>query len=185
MPAIRRPRRSGRNTSGGGLTGGSGDVNPQFLSATALQSGADATTTATIALPIDRLRFGSNRVGAVEVLSATFDPRVITVGAVASILGVAITTKSFGTTKVQFNEPTIVAYFHVAAATAGFGGLQFPYKMDLTDAAGHGVMVCTDQIFAQCFSTTTSLTNQVDIKLEYRYKNITLHEYVGVVQSQS
>jgi len=172
-----------RNRNANTLTGGTGDVNPQFQSFSVTQSGADTTTTQQIALAIDRFRQGGNRIGAVEILSVTFDWRAPITAATACNISAALTTKNFGTTKVQFNEPTVVGYFH-ASQGAVATPYSFPYRMDCTDAAGHGVIAAVDSIFLQCASTSTSLTNTVDVKIEYRFKNIPLAEYIGIVTGQ-
>jgi hypothetical protein len=181
-----RARRTNVNTALT-LTGGSGDVNPQYVHNSVTQSGSDTTTTQQITLPIDRLMFGGNRIGSVEVLSVTFDWRNPLTLATALSLSAALTTKSFGTTKVNYNEPTAFAFFHLVTflTTAAGSTITMPYRFDCTDAAGHGILVATDSIFLSCSSSTTSQANTVDVKIEYRYKNITVTEYVGVVQSQS
>lgn len=189
--ATRKSRRTrnrrGGNNNNNSLTGGTGDTNPQYFHNSVTQSGSDTTTTQQISLPIDRLRTGGNRIGAIEVLAVQFDWRNPLALATALSLSVALTTKSFGTTKVQFNEPTCFAYMHLVAALTTTGGATYemPYKFDCTDAAGHGILVATDNCFLSCSSTTTGQANIVDIKVEYRYKGIVISEYVGVVQSQS
>lgn len=61
---------------------------------------------------------------------------------------------------------------------------------DLTDGAGHGVLIATDNIWCTAFingacpdiGTTASATIFAD--LLYRFKKISLQEYIGIVQSQ-
>lgn len=59
------------------------------------------------------------------------------------------------------------------------------FRKDLTDGAGHGYLVATDSIFARLSSTLTGLTNTADVRLLYRFKEVPLAEYIGIVQSQS
>lgn len=54
------------------LTGGTGDVNPQFISFNVAQSGNDATTTLTLSVPIQRLSTGG-RAQVLEVLCVKYD----------------------------------------------------------------------------------------------------------------
>lgn len=61
---------------------------------------------------------------------------------------------------------------------------QEPYHHDLTDGAGHGILIATDQIFVQMKSQATGTANSAYIKLCYRWKNVGLSEYIGIVQSQ-
>ncbi len=180
MSNNNRSRRRNPRNSRNQLTGGTGDVNPQFQSFTLTQSAADTTTSSQIVLAIDRLRSTGNRVGVVEVLSVSFDWRTPLTAATASNLTAAITSKSFGTTKVQFSEPTLIAYYHESQGAVATP-YSYPVWFNLTDSAGHGILVATDSIFFQVSSTTTGLTNVVDAKIEYRYKNVALQEYVGLV----
>lgn len=55
---------------------------------------------------------------------------------------------------------------------------------DLTDGAGHGIIVATDNIYVTLFSAGTGVAAEVDVKIMYRFKNVALAEYIGVVQSQ-
>ncbi len=56
--------------------------------------------------------------------------------------------------------------------------------VDLTDDTGHGVLVATDNIFIQCFSSSALNPITASARLFYRWKNVSLAEYIGIVQSQ-
>lgn len=168
---------------GESLTGGTRDVNPQFLHMLATQSGADATTTTTFPIPVQRLpTAGKSQVMEVLKVFAWFS----NLAEVDSQMNAFFSTKSFGTTATTPSEPTVFAAFQrsVALTTSGQIIDVQPYTMDLEDSAGHGFIVATDNIFLQVASTTTSATNTVRAKIYYRWKNVGLAEYVGVVQSQ-
>jgi hypothetical protein len=167
------------------LTGGTRDVKPQLLSFVASQSGADATTTTTVALPVLRnFTTGGGRAQIVEVLKVYFD--FDGVPEVDSALAVVLSTKSGGTTAFAISDPAVFAYYQlrVGLTTSGVVQLIFPYVMDLTDGAGNGFLVGTDSIFAQVFSSSTTLTNAARIKVLYRVYGAGLTEYVGIVQGQ-
>lgn len=56
---------------------------------------------------------------------------------------------------------------------------------DLTDGAGHGVLVATDAIYLQIFTTGVANTSETGrFRMLYRFKNVSLAEYIGIVQSQ-
>lgn len=177
----------------GGLTGGTGDINPQWMSFSAVQSAADTTTTTTQAIPVQRLQTrGMAQV--MEVLKVTFKRGVF--GAVASATEAAdtqdtyLTTRSFGTTNTTWSEPTVFAGFSSAQEGAFTAAGTYArveetiIQQDLTDGAGHGVLIATDNIFAQVQSAGTGGTNTTRIKILYRWKNVPMVEYVGIVQSQ-
>lgn len=55
---------------------------------------------------------------------------------------------------------------------------------DLTDGAGHGVLIATDSIYCNLQSVVTGILNDVVVKIGYRWKEVALVEYIGIVQSQ-
>jgi len=60
----------------------------------------------------------------------------------------------------------------------------WPVEIDLTDDAGHGVLVATDKMYLSVVSEGTGDTNDVTCRILYRYKTVGITEYVGIVQSQ-
>jgi len=63
---------------------------------------------------------------------------------------------------------------------------------DLTDGDGHGILVATDNIWLtaqlsdSAIGGTSSgpISGTVSAELFYRFKKVTLQEYIGIVQSQ-
>lgn len=178
------------------LTGGTGDVNPQWLSNFVTQSAADTTTTTEIALPIQRIASNApNTAVVMEILRILVDMPTITValapGEATVQIQLAVSTISFGTTATNFADPRVIAMMTKnmrGAFTAGGSYATMtengPLEQNLTDAAGHGVLVATDNIFFQASSTGTGLANRFNFKVLYRWKRISLAEYIGIVQSQ-
>ena len=98
-----------------------------------------------------------------------------------------LTTSSFGTTAQTYSNTKIIDYvrdivkFNVASSIVLNPRL---YVHDLTDGAGHGVLVGTDNIYLQIVSVTTGSANTINCKILYRWKDVSTTEYVGIVQSQ-
>lgn len=177
----------------GGLTGGTGDVNPQWLNFSVTQSAADTTTTATQNIPIQRLPQGGRaqvlEVLRVEISTSSF-PAIASAAEAEDSMVVFLSTTSFGTTATTFSEPRVfagISKVKQGAFTAG-GSFGVEYsnidRLDLTDGAGHGLLIATDSIFAQYVSGGTGAANVARIKLLYRWKDVGLSEYIGIVQSQ-
>lgn len=59
------------------------------------------------------------------------------------------------------------------------------YRKDFSDGAGHGYLVAVDSLFVTLASALTGLTNTADLRLLYRFKEVPLAEYIGIVQSQT
>lgn len=180
--------------AGGMLTGGTGDVNPQWLQWTITQSGADTTTTTAQPIPIQRLP-DRGRAQVMEVLKVAITHTAMPVSASAAenidSISVYISTKSQGTTATSWAEPTVFAAVldsqssaFTAAGTYMSSRPTQPFIMDLTDGAGHGYLIATDNVFGQVTSGNTGATNSAIVRLYYRWKNVGLAEYIGIVQSQ-
>jgi len=175
------------------LTGGTNDVNPQFMNLSVTQSAADTFTQITTQIPIQRLAT-MGRAQVMEVLKVIFQSSdIITATAplVTKSVQIALTTKSFGAA-VNLNEPTCFAIYQkgatnafTAAGTGMIANEIEPYVLDLTDGAGHGFLVASDNIFLQASSVGTGVSNSGFVKILYRWKDVSVQEYVGIVQSQS
>lgn len=103
---------------------------------------------------------------------------------------VALGTKNYGTAATNLSDPTVFAYYNkekrgqVSAGGSYFLGIDEPWSIDLTDGAGHGILIATDYIYASFSSAGTGVINSAQVKILYRWKNIGLTEYIGIVQSQ-
>lgn len=180
--------------SEGGLTGGTGDINPQWMSFVATESSADTTTTTTQAVPVQRLPTGG-RAQVMEVLKVGFSfnqlPASASATEVLDSVKCALSTASFGTTTTTWQEPRVFAAVEVSARSAFTAAGTYmatqttqPVMLDVTDGAGHGLLIATDNIYAQVSSSGTGSAISFGIKILYRWKNIGLQEYIGIVSSQ-
>lgn len=196
-----RPRKMKRaRTAASELTGGTGDVNPQYLTIFYLESAPNPLLeTMQVSVPISRLQEKGGKATVLEVLwvewtvSHQFDlalgPGNTSPDAVATLS----TTKL---SKFDLSDPTVFAsyfksylLFQPALPATPNGkvvdnGL-FPVRQDLTDGAGHGILVATDNIYLSVSDTDMSLPTIWLVKIAYRFKNVPLQEYIGIVQSQS
>lgn len=126
-----------------------------------------------------------------KVFYALDEPTTIAAAAeTTKLVRTILTTKNWGTTSVGFDDGSVVSEYtyqvigaFTAAGTYARNTAQ-PFVQDLTDGAGHGVLIATDSINIQMNSSGTSLTNVCRIKLLYRWKDVAIEEYVGIVQSQ-
>lgn len=185
------------NGNGRGLTGGTGDVNPQIMLVANADIAATAVTIQT-PIPIQRLSDRNGRAQVLEILRVYFDVGaanlfVHSTGA-NSYAAMYLTTRSFGTSEVTSDNYNgqLIAKAHVhacAVATAAnviATGPTFPIVVDLTDNMGHGLLVGTDSLFFQTIQTNAAspLSGNVTCRILYRWKNVSITEYIGIVQSQ-
>jgi len=177
------------------LTGGTGDVNPQYLSGRVTLSAANTVTTLTLGTPIVRVGPQSNnRATIMEILKVFVEMPIVDLDAAAATnrnAFLVFSTTSFGTTLAGLSEPRVFCAFQKAVrnafTAAGTGTLDVsvdPITWDMTDGAGHGVLVATDNIFIQATTNNYTAAQQFDFKILYRFKTVDLAEYIGIVQSQ-
>lgn len=169
------------------LTGGTGDVNPQWLTINATQSSADALTTQSFPIPIQRLPTGRSgaRAQVLELLKVhVYAPASVEVD---NAIVASLTTRNPGesSTIAASNTGVILRWRRqVYLTTSGQVETKEPDQYDFSDSAGHGTLIAVDTIYMQISSTSTSVANEVTMKLLYRWKNVSIQEYVGIVQSQ-
>lgn len=177
------------------LTGGTKDVNPQWLTLTSLsQTVANTFVQQATNLPISRLPTRSGRAMVMEVLKVWFDfPAPLTGGfsptGQTTVIYAVLSTSPVGT--VDSSDATVFAYadqdFRGAFTAGGSYAMAFqsaPVQLDLTDGAGHGILIATDSIYLSLSSLNASAIAGLGCKILYRWKEVSLEEYIGIVQSQ-
>lgn len=180
-----------RARGGDQLTGGTGDVNPQWLTIRSNAVLGTSFTTTAVPTPINKFPEGSGRVVIMEILKCFFYPGQLIGANSDDNLQMYLTTKNFSTTvpSLAQAEPSIIAaiVYSLGASASGATNLIQPITVDLTDGAGHGMLVATDNIYlgqiqsaaAEPFNATVT-----SVKILYRFKKVSLQEYIGIVQSQ-
>jgi len=193
------PKRSASSALGDQLTGGTKDVNPQFLHFNFALSAANTATEAQLVTPI--VRVGPETGGTViimEILKVLVDFPSIDADAAAAtgrradIYFSTVSNSSGGTvTMPNAGNPRVFAWaqhdVRNAFTAAGTGALDIqenPRELDLTDGAGHGILIATDNIFIDATTTNQTGASGFSGKLMYRFKRVSLVEYIGIVQSQ-
>lgn len=183
------------------LTGGTNDVNPQWLCSNdlTLNIGQNITEVG-IPLPIQRISTPQGKAQIIEVLKvhwqmSGFLPTPI--GTASFGIFANLSTKSAGGSLAQAQDAphhgycidnnNIVIYTDQSTNGSAFWQFETPTRHDLTDGAGHGVLVATDQIFVTAFKPVgiaTTAPSVVHVRILYRVKDVGLAEYIGIVQSQ-
>lgn len=178
-----------------GLGGGTGDINPQWFNMNVNTLAATYSDTAT-PMPVQRLNNKSNSM-VMEVLKIEFGiggtQTIVPTAATAASLRWYLTTTSFGTTEPTVQQVTgkVLGRARIdvlaAAGSAGQSAIDTLKLVDLTDGAGHGILAATDSLFLgtiQTGATNPSTAGTGTCRILYRWKNVGLAEYIGIVQSQ-
>jgi len=161
------------------LTGGTKDVNPQYMSGEVTTGAtANATYSAEIPLPVQRLN-NKNRSMVMEILKLQFEVGDDSAtGHVHFGISTSKLTQAAGT-KPTISNPSII---YMERVKYGAAGQLATHSADLTDAAGHGVLVGADKIYV-FYNTATTSGITVKVRIWYRWKNVSLTEYIGIVQA--
>lgn len=183
-------------TSGGSLTGGTGDVKPQIFTMNSGLAGAlnDYVVTAHV-LPIPR--FGTQKAKATvfEVLWVDWYLSVL------NVLDNQVTEACFLTTSTNRSDADTATLTTIAEdindpktfanivrvtqlLTSGAAAFHLPVHVDLTDSNGNGVLIATDRLSIVGCGVGNAVAGDYTAKIGYRMTNIGISEYVGIVQSQ-
>jgi len=190
------------------LTGGSGDVNPKWLKAFVATSTNDVAIQLLVPLPVQRLNKENKKSLVLEIFKIRYNMSVGYSSGIVTAVYVSycvVTTKDFGlngapksniqATTVQQALQTGPVIDYIERTTIIYGSSTGAFKDDdpttheLTDEAGHGVLVATDQVYITLIpsvagSSAVGTQWNAGVDILYRWKEVTLEEYVGIVQSQ-
>jgi hypothetical protein len=127
-----------------------------------------------------------------EVLRVYFDlPEAdVNFGAAGSLVVASAQLSTRSQTAFSSAFPGVFAYstktLRGAFTAAGTYAVESkePFVYELTDGAGHGVLIATDNIYFGCITAAFAAAGTFAGKVLYRMKNVTLAEYIGIVQSQ-
>lgn len=182
-----------RQKIGDALTGGSQDVNPQYYNLLNTMVAANTYREGAFPTPIPRSKVTGERVTVMEVLKVFFnmgeaDANPTAGGSIVTITA-QLSTASIPA-GVNTDDPRVFAFAQkvvrgafTAAGSYGMTSTE-PYVFDLTDGAGHGVLVATDNIYFGLTSFGFTAAASANVKVLYRMKDVSLAEYIGIVQSQ-
>lgn len=182
-------------TSGGSLTGGTGDVKPQWLTSTSpFAAGANDYSVQTINVP--RIILGQSGVATVmEILRVDWylgladlsDEDALYWGFLnTSLTRTQDETSSFATLAEDAADPQTFALAaqDLSFTTSGANSTQIPISLDMTDGNGNGILIATDRLFLVSGTVVNTSVTQATVKILYRMVNVGITEYVGIVQSQ-
>ena len=179
-------------TSGGSLTGGTGDVKPQILTVGVPASGG-INLYSVVEFNVPRIIMGSRDSATVmEILKVWFYVGIQDASDPSSRLSGNLSTALIRSQDdpvslvTQVNDVINATVF--ASVWADRQGASFavvlPLEIDLTDNNGNGVLIATDKIFVTTSMLANTVVSDSVVKILYRMVNVGITEYVGIVQSQ-
>ena len=183
-------------TSGGSVTGGTGDIKPQVLTLDSGTAGViDDYTVNRIALPVPRFGTMKTKATVFEILWVDWYIGIEDFADHENTKIAFLTTSTtrsdaetcdFNSMASDVTDPRTFAAVIVEKIleTSGIGIQNMPLRVDMTDSNGNGFIVATDQIFVVYGDAGGSVVASAVAKMCYRLVNVGITEYVGIVQSQ-
>ncbi len=187
-------------SSGGSVTGGTGDIKPQIMTV-AVDAPAAINNYSIEQFNTPRITragggFGDTFSTVMEILSVDWYLGIEDAADVAEIHSGFL---SFRVVRTQNQTATAVTFAADLALSSVFAGVlsfentltsgahswTMPIHVNLTDNNGNGVLIATDRLFATTGSVQNGIASSGVAKILYRMTNIGLAEYIGIVQAQS
>lgn len=160
------------------LTGGTGDVNPQIWKLSIAAGASTNVVQSTVSLPVQRLR-NRNKSMVMEIIKLKYvldyaqgTTDEFDVGISTVPLPVSASVPQMDATIIDLNRFRRVANVNT-------------FTVEMTDAAGHGVLVATDKLNLFWRQSAAGVSGTANCYIYYRWKNVGMAEYVGIVQSMS
>lgn len=178
----------------GSITGGTGDVNPQFYTGVVLQTGINTDVVIKFATPKPSFSATGNKAIVMEILQiwamTDMQPNLAEPALSNYAATMSFSTK-FAVGVPEFDDHNLFGYFqeyNFLAFTAAQGVSLVkdmkPTVLNLSDGAGHGWLLAADYFAVGLRTVNTTSNNKGYFKLLYRFKKVGLAEYIGIVQSQ-
>lgn len=164
------------------------DVFPNFMTGTITQPGIDNFTTVLVNTPIPRIQTtrSGQRATVMELLYCEMMFPTIDMKAAPDVLYTM--QMVIGTTPVAmipFNNPRVFVQKRVDThiITSGGGFTVQPYRYDMETRDGHGYLLAAESFHVSFWSVLSGIINIMEWRLYYRFIDIPLSEFIGLVQS--
>ena len=157
---------------------------PNFLTGTVTESGADTFTTAQVFTPIPRLKTAGNKATVMELLFLETDITT-TLNAAGESVVAQFSIGAIPTAGLAFNDPRLFAQRQntMLMLTTGATLLNNPERYEFQSRDGFGYLLASDSFNVSIDGVSTGVANILQWRLYYRFVDIPLAEFVGLVQS--
>lgn len=164
------------------LTGGTGDTNPQTFGISVTQGGIDNNQETEVPVPVLRMGMSMTRAQVIEVTRVEFElpPPKVSEADLLLLYDVSLTSRSIGPNVATLADPNLLAKYsrRINYQLVGTGAnLTVPIhnqvvSLDLTDGAGHGLLVTSANLYFQVNSVGTGIDGIFAFRVFYRFKQI-------------
>lgn len=162
------------------------DKYPNYMTGTVTQSAADTATVSQFSTPIPRLQTRGNKATVMELLWIDFNVD-IKINATVERVRWSVFGGQTTTSDVLVSDPRGIAFMGFSGdtlVTEGACAIGERFYYDLTSKDGFGYLFAGDAINLLVTSANTAVANVVGFRIYYRFVEIPITEFVGLVQSQ-
>ncbi len=164
-----------------------GDIFPNFLTGTVTESGNDTFTTVLVNTPIPRIQTsrGGTKATVMELLWAELLIPNINLQLALSNITFQMVIGTVPNTIISFNNPRVFVEHRWDAhfTTSGLAITQQPFIYNMQSMDGHGYLLAAESFHTSIFSTNTGNSIIAEWRMYYRFVDIPLSEFIGLVQS--
>jgi len=163
------------------------DAFPNYLSGEIILSAANTFTTSRENTPIPRLATSGARPTIMEVLWVDIAYTTTDLIADGDKLYFSIRTGGVPTGIGNLSEGNVMVYNEVAKSltTSGSDIIHYPIRVDLQSSDGYGQLLAADAFNVSAWSVGQAAAIRVRWRMYYRFVQVPMSEYIGIVQSQS
>ncbi len=168
------------------IKAGRQDFYPNFMSFSMDQGGADTFVTVKINTPIPRITIQGSRATVMELLWIDMECKNLLLNAVSEAVTFGMTTGTPRTDRSDISEGSTIFNLTVRMQmlTTGAGITVEPWRYNFQTQDGFGYLLATDSFNAYLESNATGVALVGAFRLFYRFVQIPVQEYIGIVQSQ-
>lgn len=163
------------------------DLFPNYMSGRLTLSAANTATVQTQELPVNRLRVLGDEATVIEMLWIDLDVRITDFIANTDDVTFSVKVGGLPTVVGTFDNPDVIATFGLEnhLLTSGATILNQVRRYSWQSKDGRGLLIAADRIHLAGDSTGQGAAVQFNWRIFYRFVNVPIGEFVGIVQSQS
>ena len=161
------------------------DKFPNFMSGRLTLSAANTFTTDQVFTPIPRLKTSGNKATVMELLWVDYQWGGTDLVASGDNLSFSMSIGAAPTGTLTVSDPrTIMSTIkEFSALTSGGNFLETPTRAELSSLDGHGTLLASDSFHTAGVTVGQAAASVVDWRIYYRFVEISVAEFVGLVQS--
>lgn len=167
------------------MPGKARDVFPNYLSLNLTQPAANALVTSQVFMPIPRIPMGKSAT-IMELLWMDLNVATNTLLGDMDKWYMSVSTGGEPAAVISIADGNCVLAMSQEKqfTISGADITTFPLRYNMQSQDGHGYLLASDSLWFALDSVSLNTGTHMNIRLHYRFVQVTIEEYIGIVQSQ-